>query len=291
MVKAVQVKDLWWKYDGSQDWNLKGINLEVEKGEFLAIVGPTGAGKSTLCMCLNGLIPHNFMGTMKGTVVVGGMNTLKKRVADLSEKVGLVFEDPESQFIGMSVEEELVFGPENLGVPKEEIKQRMEQALDIVRMKDYLNKAPYELSGGQKQRVAIASALVTCPEIMVLDEPTSQLDPVGKAEVFSVISELKRNRNVTIILVEHLTEEIVKYADRVILLYGGRIELEGQPKDFFKEVDLLKEKGVFPPQVTELGYLLNKSYGVSDGNLPLTIYQAYEEITSTLKKVSSRCQK
>jgi len=291
MVKAVQVKDLWWKYDGSQDWNLREINLEVEKGEFLAIVGPTGAGKSTLCMCLNGLIPHNFMGTMKGTVVVGGMNTLEKRVADLSEKVGLVFEDPESQFIGMSVEEELVFGPENLGVPKEEIKQRMEQTLDIVRMKDYLNKAPYELSGGQKQRVAIASALVTCPEIMVLDEPTSQLDPVGKAEVFSVISELKRNRNVTIILVEHLTEEIVKYADRVILLYGGRIELEGQPKDFFKEVDLLKEKGVFPPQVTELGYLLNKSHGVSDGNLPLTIYQAYEEITSSLKKVSSRCQK
>jgi len=291
MVKAVQVKDLWWKYDGSQDWNLKGINLEVEKGEFLAIVGPTGAGKSTLCMCLNGLIPHNFMGTIKGTVVVGGMNTLEKRVADLSEKVGLVFDDPESQFIGMSVEEELVFGPENLGVPKEEIKQRMDQALDIVRMKDYLNKAPYELSGGQKQRIAIASALVTRPEIMVLDEPTSQLDPVGKAEVFSVISELKRNHNVTIILVEHLTEEIVKYADRVILLYGGRIELEGSPKDFFKEVDLLKEKGVFPPQVTELGYLLTKSYSAFDGELPLTINQAYEEITSTLRRIPGRCQK
>ncbi|MEM3506944.1 MAG: ATP-binding cassette domain-containing protein [Candidatus Bathyarchaeia archaeon] len=278
----IEVEDLWWKYEGSEDWVLKGINLKVERGEFLAITGPSGAGKTTLCMCLNGLIPHSNPGVIRGKVTVAGLDVRKHSPSKLSEKVGMVFQDPESQFIGMSVEEEVVFGPENQGLPREEIKKRLEWALKAVRMEGTLSKAPYELSGGQKQRVAIASILVMLPEILILDEPTSELDPIGKAEVFSIISELKKNTNMTIILVEHETEEIAQYADRIILLNEGKIILDEKPREFFMQVNALKKFGVDPPQVTEFTSLLIRD-GILKGEPAITLEEAYEISLNLLK--------
>ena len=277
------MQNLWWKYEASDNWILKDINLKVEKGEFLAITGPSGAGKTTLCVCLNGLIPHSNPGTIRGKIVIAGMNVKEHTVSELSGKVGMLFQDPESQFIGMSVEEEVVFGPENQGLPRDEIERRLNWALKMVRMEGTLSKAPHELSGGQKQRVAIASTLVMLPEIMVLDEPTSELDPIGKAEVFSIISDLRKNVEMTIILVEHETEEIAKYADRVVLLDEGKIVYDEKPRKFFSRVDELKKNGVSPPQVTEFTSLLlrDKTYR---GEPTITLEEAYKTVAALLER-------
>jgi len=194
----------------------------------------------------------------------------------------MMFQDPESQFIGMSVEEEIVFGPENLNLPREEIDRRLNWALRVVGMEKMLSKAPYELSGGQKQRVAIASALVMLPKILVLDEPTSELDPIGKSEVFSVVSELRRDRKMTIIMVEHETEEVAKYADRVVLLEAGRILASGNTEDFLSDVDRLEGTGVEPPQVTQFAHLLRKE-GLISGKLPITLESTRQQIADVVR--------
>jgi energy-coupling factor transporter ATP-binding protein EcfA2 len=199
----------------------------------------------------------------------------------------MMFQDPESQFIGMSVEEEVVFGPENLGLSREEIERRMLWALKVVGMEDMLDKAPYELSGGQKQRVAIASALVMLPKILVLDEPTSELDPIGKSEVFSIVSELRRDRKMTIVMVEHETEEVAKYADRVVLLREGTITASGSAQDFLSDVEGLKDTGVEPPQVTRFAHLLAQD-GLILGKLPITLEDARDRIIQILQNGKNR---
>lgn len=279
----IQIDDLWWKYEGSDDWVLKGINLQVEKSEIIAITGASGVGKTTLCLCLNGLIPHSNPGVIRGNIRVAGLDVRKTPPSRLSEQVGTVFQDPESQFIGMSVEEEVVFGPENQGLPREQIKERLGSALRSVRMEGTLDKPPTELSGGQKQRVAIASALVMQPEILILDEPTSELDPIGKAEVFSIISDLRKSSAMTIILVEHETEEIARYADRVLLMKDGRIIVDKNPREFFRDVDELKKMGVDPPQVSEFTSLLIRD-GVLTGDPAITVEEGYQMALRALAK-------
>jgi energy-coupling factor transport system ATP-binding protein len=281
-MNIIEFRDFWWKYESSTDWILRGVNLEVEQGEFLAITGPSGSGKTTLCQCLNGIIPHSHPGVVKGEVYVAGIRVRDSTVPQLCDHVGMMFQDPESQFIGMSVEEEVVFGPENLGLPREEIERRMVWALKVVGMEGMLDRAPYELSGGQKQRVAIASALVMLPQILVLDEPTSELDPIGKSEVFSIVSELRRDRKMTIIMVEHETEEVAKYADRVILLREGTITAGGPTQDFLSDVEGLKDTGVEPPQVTQFAHLLAQD-GLVSGKLPITLEDARDRITQIVQ--------
>ena len=281
-MSIIEFKNFSWKYESSPDWVLRDINLNVEPGEFLAITGPSGAGKSTLCQCLNGIIPHSYSGVIKGEVQVSGIRVRDSTVRQLCDHVGMMFQDPESQFIGMSVEEEVVFGPENLNLARDEIDHRMKWALNVVGMEGMRSKAPYELSGGQKQRVAIASALVMLPRILVLDEPTSELDPIGKAEVFSVVSELARDRNMTIIMVEHDTEEVAKYADRVILLEHGRITAGGKTEEFLGDVDRFEGTGVEPPQVTQFANFLRKG-GYISGSLPVTLESAREQTTDVIE--------
>jgi len=282
----IELNDFWWKYTSSEDWVLRGIDLKVNRGELLAITGPSGAGKTSLCMCLNGLVPHTFRGAMKGSVVVEGVDTRQQSVSALSRKVGMVFQDPESQFIGMSVEEEVTFGPENLALPVDEIERRMNWALKTVGMAGAKNKAPHELSGGQKQRIAIASALVMLPKILVLDEPTSELDPIGKASVFSVVSSLRRERDLTTILVEHNTEEIARFADRVILIDRGRVEIDAPPREFFSNVDLLEKSGVEIPQVAIFCNMLRSDpllkEELSKEALPITLEEAYKSVSRLL---------
>lgn len=282
----IELSDFWWKYTSSEDWVLRGIDLKVNRGELLAITGPSGAGKTSLCMSLNGLVPHTFRGAMKGSVVVEGVDTRQQSVSALSRKVGMVFQDPESQFIGMSVEEEVTFGPENLALPVDEIERRMNWALKTVGMAGAKNKAPHELSGGQKQRIAIASALAMLPKILVLDEPTSELDPIGKASVFSVVSSLRRERDLTTILVEHNTEEIARFADRVILINRGRVEIDAPPREFFSNVDLLEKSGVEIPQVAIFCNMLRSDpllkEELSKEALPITLEEAYKSVSRLL---------
>jgi energy-coupling factor transporter ATP-binding protein EcfA2 len=280
--EVIRVRDLWWRYELGQDWALKGIDLTVRRGEFLVIVGPSGAGKSTLCLTLCGMIPHFSRGYYKGEVMIIGRETRKMKLSEITRKVGIVFQDPDTQFVTMSVEDEIAFPLENHGVPRQEMIERVRRTMEITRIIELKDKYPHELSGGQKQRVAIASILALEPEILILDEPTSDLDPVGKSEVFSMLAELKRAGR-TIILVEHNTEEAAKYADRVVLLRDGKIIMEGPPRKVFEEVESIKSAGVYPPQVTELAYTLSTRYGVR-GELPITL----EECLEWLRELNAR---
>jgi energy-coupling factor transport system ATP-binding protein len=282
MDEVIRVRDLWWRYELGQDWTLKGIDLTVRRGEFLVIVGPSGAGKSTLCLSLCGMIPHFSRGYYKGKVMINGRETKKMKLSEITRKVGIVFQDPDTQFVTMSVEDEVAFPLENHGVPRQEMLKKVRKTMEVMRILELKDKYPHELSGGQKQRVAIASILALEPEILILDEPTSDLDPIGKSEVFSMLAELKRAGR-TIILVEHNTEEAAKYADRVVLLRDGKIIMEGLPRKVFEQVERIKSAGVYPPQVTELAYILSTRYGIR-GELPITL----EECLEWFKEINAR---
>lgn len=275
---VIQVRDLKWRYEGSREWVLKGIDLDIHQGEFVGIVGPNDSGKTTLAMCLNGLIPNNYPGVMEGRVIVDGMDTREHSVAEIAESVGFVFPDPESQFLSMTVEEEVVFALENRELPKEEIEERMRWALELTKIpEDYLEKPPYELSGGEKQRVAIASVLAMRPKIIILDEPTSMLDPIGKTEVIEVLTEMKRRYNATVIVIEHRLEDIAPLADKMVLVYHGTVRKVAPPREFFQGVDFLLEHDVFPPDVMVLANELRKR-GLYDGPVPMTLEEAEQMV-------------
>ncbi|ATW25877.1 energy-coupling factor ABC transporter ATP-binding protein [Candidatus Formimonas warabiya] len=291
MEYAVEIENLSWMYKDNQEkeiWSLKNINLKLKKGEFIGIMGQNGAGKTTLCRCFNSLIPNRFNGRMKGKVIVAGsLDTFEKKIHECARKVGMVFQDPDSQFIRGTVEEEIVFGAENMGLSIDEIKNRLEWTLKEVNLSpEFLKKPPTDLSGGQKQRVAIAASLISKPDILVLDEPTSQVDPMGKLEVFEVIEKLRQSQNMAVVLAEHRADEIMKFADRVILIDDGCILLDEPPRQFFQKVDLLLAKGVYPPQVAQLGYLLHldREIQLPKDEIPVTIEEGIACLTKILGK-------
>ena len=240
---------------------LRGISLQVARGECVALLGRAGAGKTTLCLALNGLVPHATGGIFRGDVLVLGQNTKQHAVADLARSVGLVFQDPESQLVQMRVEDEVAFGPENLGVPPAEIEERVTWALQAVGLADYRDRSPLLLSGGEKQRVAIAAMLAMRPQILVLDEPTANLDPAGKAAIFGVLTELRRQHEITILVATQELERVGRFADRVIVLHDGQIALDGPPAELFRQVARLQEWGIGVPQMAELGHLLTQRTG------------------------------
>lgn len=247
MAAEIRLENVFYQYSQSKDLALKEINLTIKKGEFVAIIGPNGSGKSTLAKLFNGL----FIPT-EGNVWVDGLNTRDKdRIWDIRQKAGLVFQNPDNQIVATIVEEDVAFGPENLGIPPEEIRKRVYEALKTVELYEFAQKAPHLLSGGQKQRVAIAGILAMKPDYIILDEPTAMLDPVGRREVNNTIRKLNREENKTIILITHFMEEAVQ-ADRVFVMEKGKIVMEGSPKDIFSKVERLKQIGLDVPQVTEL---------------------------------------
>jgi energy-coupling factor transporter ATP-binding protein EcfA2 len=263
---TIQISELYYSYPplvaGRQPVPvLKGLDLHVDSGEFVAIMGPTGVGKTTLCLSLNGIIPRSVGGIFRGDVWVGGTNTKQTDVATLAAMVGIVFQDPESQFFNMTVEDEVAFGPESLGVEPEQIASRIEWSLDMVGMRQYRRRSPFHLSGGQKQRVAIASILAMQPQVLVLDEPTSGLDPLGKAEVFRVIHDLQHWQGMTIIMVEQDAEKVAEFADRVIVLEDGAVAMEGTPREIFARPEAMERVGLAIPQVSELAQLHNRQWG------------------------------
>jgi len=281
MPREVVVEDLWWRYAGG-DWILKGINFTVDEGEFLVVVGPNDSGKTTLARSLNGLIPHSVRGDFKGRVLVSDMDTLKQGIGGVSTKVGMVFDDPEAQFILTKVEDEVAFGPMNLGLSPEETEKRIMWALQVTRLEGQIFKEPADLSGGQKQRAAISATLAMRPEILVLDEPTSMLDPIGKAEVMSVLRDLKEKQDITIIVFEHHLDELVEMADRFMLLYKGEILREDKTRDFFSDPSFLYEKGVRVPEVCLISEKLERD-GIFD-KVYLTLSQASRSLSKHLKE-------
>ncbi|MGD2178518.1 MAG: ABC transporter ATP-binding protein, partial [Anaerolineae bacterium] len=200
---------------------LRGVSLSLAKGECVALLGPTGAGKSTLCLTLNGIIPHLMGGSFRGHVWVAGRDTRESDAGELSQRVGLVFQDPESQLFNMTVEDEVAFGPEGLALRPDEIEARIAEALDLTGIADLRKRSPLELSGGQKQRVALAAVLAMRPEVLVLDEPTASLDPVGKRSLLKAVGRLRAERGVTILWVTQDVDRVPSLADRVAVLYQG----------------------------------------------------------------------
>jgi energy-coupling factor transporter ATP-binding protein EcfA2 len=240
---------------------LRGVDLAVEQGEFLAIMGPTGVGKSTLCLAMNGIVPRSTGGVIRGRVNVLGHDTRTTPVTELATHVGMVFQDPESQLFSPTVEDEVAFGPENLGVDPREIAERVDWALRVVGMLDCRDRSPTQLSGGEKQRVAIAASLAMLAEVLILDEPTSGLDPVGQFQVFSAIESLCRERSMTIVMVSHDAERIAEFSDRVAVMWQGRIVLLDAPPRVFEDADLLQRAGIAAPQVSQVATALNRELG------------------------------
>lgn len=271
---TVEVDGLTYSYPGHAPV-LHDITVRVLKGEMLGIIGPNGAGKSTLCKALNGLVPHFYGGTYGGAITVAGMDTMKHTVADLSLKIGLVFQEPTNQFSGVStrVDEEVAFGMSMMGFPREEMSKRIKDSLRQVGLEGLEERSPFELSGGQQQRLAIATVLAVRPEVIVMDEPTAQLDPVGKTEVLETMRTLNKE-GYTIIVAEHEIEELATFADRIITLNEGRMILEGSTRDVLTQVGELKKIGVDPPSVTELSQLLSETADLTPDKYPITLDEA-----------------
>jgi energy-coupling factor transporter ATP-binding protein EcfA2 len=242
---------------------LKGADLRVRKSEFLALMGPTGVGKTTLCLTLAGLVPQVTGGEFKGQVVIAGLDTRHRSASELSRVLGLVFQDAESQLFNMTVEDEVAFGLESLGLSPSEMEERISWALEVVRLSGLRKRHPLQLSGGQKKRLAIATVLAMHPQVLVLDEPVTGLDPLGRHEVLSVIEELKRERDATVVMVEQDAEAVMAWADRVVIMDQGRLVLEGSPRQVFSQVESLHGWGLAIPQMSELAHLFNRRQGTS----------------------------
>jgi energy-coupling factor transporter ATP-binding protein EcfA2 len=257
---AIRIENLHYAYPslvaGTPDVPaLRGINLVVETGEFLAVMGPIGAGKTTLCLALNGLVPQSTGGIFRGDVWVAGCNTKTHSVAELAIEVGIVFQDPESQLFNITVEDEVAFGPESLGLPADEIERRIAWALGAVGLGDLRDRSPAYLSGGQQRRLALAAVLAMQPGILVLDEPTAGLDPLGRRAILDVIADLRR-QGVTIVIATQDADAVAMLADRVIILEAGVIVLEGTPQSVFAQAERLHNLGVDAPDMAELSHCL-----------------------------------
>lgn len=283
----IRVENLTFQYPAGTHKVLESINLEVRPGEFLGITGPSGAGKSTLCLCLKGLIPHAISGKMGGTVTVLGKSTRTTPPSDLAQEVAMVFQDPESQIIGLTVLEDLAFGPENLNRPGPEILKMVPEMLKTVRLQGFEERETYSLSGGQKQRTAIAAALMMEPRVLILDEPTSELDPIGKEEVFATVRRLREERQVTVIMVEHEIEQLAEVADRIIVMDGGRILADAPPRELFRNVELFhRTQGERLPQVAELLTVLESQGILEPGQFTPYEDEAVAVLENLLRRVN-----
>lgn len=275
--KIIEVQGVSFSYKSHSDdipdiQALTGLNAAIEKGEFIVILGRNGSGKSTFARLMNALLLPD-----KGVVYVKGMKTDDdKDLWKIRRTAGMVFQNPDNQIVGTIVEEDVAFGPENLGIPPEEIKKCVYESLEMVGISEFSKHAPHLLSGGQKQRVAIAGILAMKPECIILDEATAMLDPVGRKEVLKVLKKLNREEGITVIHITHHMDE-ASTADRVIVVNDGRIVMDGRPKEVFKNVEKVKELGLDVPQVTELFYELKKE-GYDFPLDVLTVDEAYEYI-------------
>ncbi len=275
----IQIKGLRFRYEteeGGAREVLHGVDLDIEQGEFVALLGHNGCGKSTMAKLLNGMYLPS-----EGQLLVDGIDTRDEdRQLDVRRRVGLVLQNPDNQLVAGVVEEDVAFGPENLGIPPEEIRRRVDGALKAVDMYAYRTHAPHKLSGGQKQRVAIAGVIAMETQCIVLDEPTAMLDPRGRAEVMETIQKLNREKGITIILITHYMDEAVQ-AGRVVVMDGGHVLMDGPPRQVFSQVERLKRHGLDVPQATELCYRLQAA-GIDLGGSPLFVEECIELFRKSL---------
>jgi energy-coupling factor transporter ATPase len=278
----IKTEGLTYTYPVATKPAVESVSITVEKGEFVVLTGPSGCGKTTLCRCFNGLIPHFYRGDLQGQLQVAGLNVKETPIHELALHVGLVFQNPENQLFALSVEKDVAFGLENLGIPRNEMQKRVDYALETSGISHLRLKAPHELSGGQQQRVAIAGIIAMQPEVMVLDEPTSFLDPLGAEKIFKVIRALNQEHHMTVILVEHRLDLAARYADHVIVMDGGQVILDGEPKDVLGS-EKARLVGVGIPKVTQFYQQLADAGLLKASKIPLSS----EEMTTLLRGVLS----
>ena len=284
-MEMIKTRDLVYEYTKETEEEnkvevfraLDGVSLDVQAGQFIAVLGHNGSGKSTFAKQLNALLLPT-----EGTVWIDGMDTkAEEKLLEIRQTAGMVFQNPDNQIIGSIVEEDVGFGPENLGVPTEEIWERVNQSLEAVGMTKHRNQSPNKLSGGQKQRVAIAGVLAMRPRCIVLDEPTAMLDPRGRKEVIKTVQALNREEGMTIILITHYMEEVIE-ADRIFVMDDGKVVMEGTPKEVFSQVEKLKALRLDVPQITELSWELKKrGLPLPDGILSV------EEFTDEIERIGA----
>jgi energy-coupling factor transport system ATP-binding protein len=278
---VIETKDLTYTYPGATTPSIQGVSVTINKGDFVILTGPSGCGKTTLCRTFNGLIPHFYNGTLEGLITVVGLKVADHKIHELARHVGLVFQNPENQLFALSVEKDVAFGLENSAMPRDEMRKRVDWALQMAGISELSERPPHELSGGQQQRVAIASVLSMQPDIMVLDEPTSFLDPVGAEKIFKVINDLNKKLGITIILVEHRLDLAAKYANKVIVMNEGTVALTGTPREIFTS-EKARLIGVGIPKATKL-YQHLKRQGVTLKTVPVTTEETANLLLEMLK--------
>ncbi len=284
-MEGIGFKQVNYHYPRTERASLKNINLSLKKGRFYVLMGETGAGKSTLLKCINGVIPQLEEGTLTGEVSIEGQSIERVRVQELTQVVGLVMQDAETQILGRTVEEDVAFGPRNYLVPKEEIFQRIADVLRLVRLDGYQKRDSDSLSGGEKQRLVLADILAMHPEYLLLDEPTSELDPLGREEIYQVIKDLRKDEAKTILAVEHSSQDIIEKADEIIVLKEGEILWKGDTKTFFTSEEVLEESGVKPIPVASLGIQLAKAGFIDESEIPVTLEEARQVVGKLLDGV------
>lgn len=280
--KIIDIQSITFRYPVSSVPALENVSLSIRRGEFLWILGPTGAGKSTLCYCIKGLVPNSITGKIEGSIRVLGNDILTNPPDDLAAHIAIVLQDPEVQIVGLTVAEDLAYGPENLMFKPEEIRIKSLDLLSTVGLSGFMERETYALSGGEKQRLAIASALMLGPQILILDEPTSELDPIGKSKLFELLRKLKHESNLTIILVEHETDQVLEMADRMIIMDKGKIVAEGIPNDVILNKQIFERAGgERSPASAEVCWYLLKNKILKSNELTLNI----EKLINIIRKL------
>lgn len=274
-------RNVTYTYPGTEEPALSDINLEIMPGEYVGIVGLNGAGKTTLGLCVNGVVPAMLSGTRTGEVVVSGLDVDEYPVREMAKIVGMVFDNPEFQMSQITCAEEVALGLENAGVDVDTMTESVAQALELVGLKGFQERSPLGLSGGQQQRLAIAAVLAMKPQVLIMDEPTSNLDPIGKQEVFGLASTLNQDYGMTVIVIEHEVEVLADFADRILVMDKGRVVMNGTPAEIFSQVDALNKLGLRVPEATELANILEKK-GLWKGPKPIRTEEAVSRVTEMM---------
>lgn len=278
----IETKNLAYTYPGAPKPSISDVSIKIEKGDFVLITGPSGCGKTTLCRCFNGLIPHFYQGELTGEILVAGNDVTKHQTHEMAKHVGLVFQNPENQLFALSIEKDVAFGLENLGFARDEMRKRVDWALNLAGIYDIRERSPHEVSGGQQQRVAIAAVLAMQPEIIVLDEPTSFLDPLSAEKIFQVIHELNQRLGITVVLVEHRLDLTARYANHIIIMDEGKVCSDGEPREVLSN-EGTRLVGVGIPKATLLYQMLLKD-GMKLGNVtPLSSDEMVKLLSEALE--------
>ncbi|HEX3031003.1 MAG TPA: ATP-binding cassette domain-containing protein [Bacillota bacterium] len=279
----IEVVNAGFTYGGSERPALEGISLKIEQGSIYGICGSAGSGKSTLAMCLNGAIPHCIEGELTGKIIVDGLATEVTPVDELSSMIGSVFQDVESQLVSSNVEDEILFGLENMGIPRQQIDERILEGLEAAGVAHLRHAEIWNLSGGQKQRVAIAAALALRPRLLVMDEPTSELDPQGSIELFAVLKRLNQEKGITVIIIEQKLDLLTKYCDRIAVMDQGRIVLDGTCRQVLEKQEVLDQVGLQVPPAARLFKLLQEA-GVYQAGMPVSEEEAASLLGELLRR-------